>query len=80
MDRVLGHCGGGIQQAQEVMEIYGRLSDTIGQANCWNDLAMAFFDDKQLGGARHAAFRAINLVSEEGQDKPSALYTILKAR
>ena len=46
------------------MEIYERLRDTIGQADCWIDPTMALFDDKQLDGARHAASRAINLVSE----------------
>ena len=31
---ILGRCGEGIQQAKEAMEIYERLCDTIGQANC----------------------------------------------
>ena len=65
---ILGRCGEGIQQAKEAMEIYERLCDTIGQANCWNNLAFTLFDDGQPEAAEDAAFRAINLVAEKGQE------------
>ena len=65
---ILGRCGEGIQQAEEAMGIYERLSDTIGQANCWNDLAFTLLDDGQPEAAEEAAFRAINLVANKGQE------------
>ena len=67
-NRMLGRNGEGIRRANQAMEIYERLRDTIGQANCWNDRAVALSCDGQLDAARDAAIRAINLVSEKGQD------------
>ena len=68
VNRKLGRYGEGIQQAEEAMEIYKRLGDTTGQAYCWNDLAAAFSDDKQLDAAEDAASRAINIISEKAQE------------
>ena len=65
---ILGCYGEGIQQANEAKEIYERLCDTTGQANCWNNLAFALYKDGQLDLAEDAAFRAINLISEKGQE------------
>ena len=67
-NRVLGHYGEGIQQGREAIGIHERLCDRIGQANCWNYLAFALSDDKQLDAAEDAAFRAISLVPEKGQE------------
>ena len=64
VNRRLGLSREGIQQGKEAVEIYERLCDTIGQANCWNHLALALHNDNQLD----AASRAINLVLEKGQD------------
>ncbi|KAF9791098.1 hypothetical protein BJ322DRAFT_1208324 [Thelephora terrestris] len=67
-NRMQGHRGEAIQHVKEAIEINERLRDTIGQANCWNDLAFALFDDRQVDAAEDAAFRAINLVSEKAQE------------
>ena len=68
VNRRLGCSREGIQQGKEAMGIYERLRDTIGQANCWNHLAAALYDDNQLDAAEEAASRAIDLVSEKGQE------------
>ena len=42
--------------------------DTTGQAECLDNLALLLRDDKQLGAAEEAAFRAITLLPEKGQE------------
>ena len=68
VNRLLGRFGEGIRRAKEAMGIYERLCDTIGQANCWNNLAAVLLDDGQLDAAEDAAFRAINLVPDKRQE------------
>ena len=67
-NRLLGRYDEGIQQAKEALGIYERLHDTTGQANCWNKLAFTLIADGQSEAAEDAAFRAINLASETGQE------------
>ncbi|KAF9791095.1 hypothetical protein BJ322DRAFT_425387 [Thelephora terrestris] len=67
-NRMQGHRGEAIQQVKEAIEINERLRDTIGQAKSWNELAFVLFYDGQVDAAEDAAFRAINLVSERGQE------------
>ena len=67
-NRVLGHYGEGIQQAKEAIRICERVCDAIGQADGWNYLAAVLFNDRQLDAAEDAAFRAINIVLENGKD------------
>jgi tetratricopeptide (TPR) repeat protein len=57
----------GIQQAKEASEIYERLGRHTEQARCLIDLAQLFRDDQQLDAAEEAASRAINLLSEKGE-------------
>jgi len=57
----------GIQQAQEALEIYERLGNTLKQAECLDSLASSLSDDKQFDAAEEAAFRAIALLPDEGQ-------------
>jgi len=57
----------GIQQAQEALEIYERLGDTLKQAQCLDNLASSLSADKQFDAAEEAAFRAIALLPDEGE-------------
>jgi tetratricopeptide (TPR) repeat protein len=57
----------GVQQAEEALEIYERLGDTAGQAQCLSDLAWVLYGDAQLDAAAAAASRAINLLLEGGE-------------
>ena len=67
-NRQLRRYGEGIQQAEEALGIYEQLGDRIGQADSLNRLTFVLIDDKQLDVAENAAFRAINLISEGGQE------------
>jgi tetratricopeptide (TPR) repeat protein len=58
----------GIQQATEALEIFQRINDTTGQAESLNSLARVLCDDRQLDAAEKAASRAIDLISEKGQE------------
>jgi len=58
----------GILQAEEALKIHERLGDTEGQATCSKELAWLLHDDGQLDAAEKAAFRAINLVPEKGNE------------
>jgi len=60
----------GIQQAEEALEIYKQLGDTVGQARQLNYLADLLCQDGQLDAAEKAASRAINLFLEKGQEFP----------
>jgi tetratricopeptide (TPR) repeat protein len=57
----------GIQQAKEALKIYEQLGDTVLQAQCFIVLSRLLCADKQLDAAEEAAFRAINLLPEEGE-------------
>ena len=57
----------GIQQAKEALEIYEQLGHTTAQADCSIKLAWLLNSDNQFGAAEEAAFRAINLLSEKGE-------------
>ena len=57
----------GIQRAEEALEIFERVGDTIAQAQTLDRLARLFFDDKRLDAAEEAASRAIDLVSGKDQ-------------
>ena len=65
-NRLVGHYQEGIQQAKEALEILEQLGDTVEQAQCLINLARLFRWDKQLDAAEEAVSRAIDLVSEEG--------------
>ena len=56
----------GIQQGKEALEIFERLGDTAKQAECLVGLAHVLYADDQLDAAEEAAFRAIDLLQEEG--------------
>ena len=67
-NRLMGLPGEGIQQAKEALEIYEWLGDTLKQAECLDSLALSLRDDKQFDAAEEAAFRAIALLPDEGQE------------
>ena len=56
----------GAERVKEGLEIYERLGDTAGQAECLKDLAWVLYADGQLDAAEGAASRADNLLQEEG--------------
>jgi len=58
----------GIQQAEEALEIYTRLGNTVAQARLLSDLAYLLYGDDQLDAAEKAALRAIDLFPEKGQE------------
>ena len=58
----------GIRQAKEALEISERIGDTMQQLNLLNVLSWLFLSDGQLDAAEDAASRAIDLVSEKGQE------------
>jgi len=58
----------GIQQAQEALGIYERLGHTLKQAECLDSLASSLSDDDQFDAAEEAAFRAIALLPDEGEE------------
>ena len=55
----------GIQQAKEGSEIYKRLGDTVGQANCLAVLAWTLYNDQQLDAAEDTALRSIDLFEHQ---------------
>ena len=65
-NRDLGLHEEGISQAEEALEIYKRLGDTEGQARCSKILARLLYHDGQVDAAEKTAFRAIDLVPENG--------------
>ena len=66
VNRVIGLHEEGILQAKEASEIRGRLGDTAGQGNCLTRLAFLLCSDKQFDAAEEAAFRALDLLPENG--------------
>ena len=51
----------GISQVEEALEIYERLGDPLGEADCLYRLALLFVKDSDADAAEEAASRAINL-------------------
>jgi tetratricopeptide (TPR) repeat protein len=68
VNRLLGLHGEGIRQAKGALEIFERINDVIGQARALIYLAMLLFSVRRLDAAEKAAFRAITLVSEKGEE------------
>jgi len=66
-NRLLGLSEEGIRQAKEALEIYKHLGDTVGEADCLNDLAYVLYFDHQLDAAEEAASRVISLLPEKGE-------------
>ena len=56
----------GMEQAKEVLEIFQRLGNTLGQAQCLMELGLLLYSDEQFDVAEEIASRAISLVPEEG--------------
>ena len=67
-NRQLGLYKEGVQQVKEASEIYEWSGNTVMQARCIERLSRLLFDDDQLDSAEDAAFRAINLISEEDDE------------
>ena len=58
----------GIQQAREASEIFGGLGDMTNKAGSLIDLAASLRRDGQLNAAEEAAYTAINLLLEKGEE------------
>jgi len=58
----------GMQRAKEALGIWEWLGDMAGQADCLTRLAWLFKSDEQLDVAEEAAFRAIDLLPEKGEE------------
>ena len=70
----------GIVQAKEALEIYERLNDVSGQGQSLQRLASLLYRDGQSNAAEEAVFRAIDLLSGEGdryQYSVCACYQVL---
>jgi tetratricopeptide (TPR) repeat protein len=67
-NRLLGLHKEGIRQAREGLEIYERIGDTIGQAECLNTLSWLLFEGGQPDAAESTASRAIDLASDQGRE------------
>jgi len=57
----------GIRQAEEALEIFEQLGDTVEQAKCLVHLADLLYLDRRIDTAEETASRAINLLSETGE-------------
>ena len=57
----------GILQAKESLEIFERLNDVLGQAQCLQDIAQLLQSDNQLDAAEEAASRSIDLLPKSQQ-------------
>ena len=57
----------GIQASKEASEIYKRLGDTSGEAQCLTALARLFKSNNRLDAAEEAASRALDLYSGKGE-------------
>ena len=68
VNRMLNHRKEGIQQAKEALEIFERIGDTREQANCLYDLTQLLISNNQLDDAENSASRAIDLITEKGQE------------
>ena len=68
VNRVISLPKEGIPQAKEALEIFKRTGATWEQMGCWTDLAFLFLEDGQLGAAEDAAYRAIDLTPERGEE------------
>ena len=66
-NRMLGLFKEGIGQAREALEICER-TGIVGQGDCLIRLALLLQDDKQLDAAEEAAFCAIKILPEKGQE------------
>ena len=67
---VIGLHKEGIQQLKEALEIYKQLNHAPGQAKCWQQLGLLLLGDEQLDAAEEAALRAIDLLSDNGDQFP----------
>ena len=68
VNRMLGLYREGIQQAEGALEVYERLGDTVGGADCLHTLALLLLHEDQLDAAEAAALRSVDFLLEKGQD------------
>jgi len=66
-NRFMGLHKEGIEVVKEALELFERLGDTAQQADCLINLAWSLCDDEQFDAAEEAAFRAVGILPEEGE-------------
>ena len=66
INHLLGLPKEGIEQAEEALGMYKQLNNVTGQAYTLLQLAQLLLIDEQLDSAEEAAFKAINLLPDEG--------------
>ena len=67
-DRLVSTPEESVRHAREVSEAYERLGATADQARCLITVTFSLYEDNQLDAAEEAAFRAISLLPESGQE------------
>ena len=67
-NRTLGLYEEGIHQIKESLEIYERIGEMTNQGESLILLAQLLCEDKQLDAAEEAAFRAVELLPEKGEE------------
>jgi len=67
-NRFMGLHKEGIEAVKEALELFERLGNTVRQADCLIDLTFSLCYDGQFDAAEEVAFRAINILPEEGQE------------
>ena len=68
VNRILGPRREGIQQAEEALEIFKRLGETLEQADCLHKLARLLLIDKRLDAAEDAVLRKMDLLPEKSEE------------
>lgn len=59
----------GVRLTKDALEIYERLSDTVGEVQCLAELTRSLCEGRQFGAAEVAS-RAIGLVPRKGNQSP----------
>jgi tetratricopeptide (TPR) repeat protein len=68
LSRAVGTGSEGIRRAKESLGIFERISDVGKQGHALNNLAWVLYANEELDAAETAASRAIQLLSEDGQE------------
>ena len=68
VNRVLSLFEEGIRQAEEALEMFKRLGDTLEQADCLGRLALLLFEGNRPDAAEDAVLRKMDLLPAKGQE------------
>lgn len=68
MDRVLGLRREGMRWAEEALELFNQLGNSLGQATCLGTLALSLLEDNQLDAAEDIALCKLGLLPKKGRE------------